>query len=298
MASENITTCPICDHENFKFYNKAEDYTITGETFELKQCTHCNFIITSPRPDKDSIGKYYESKNYISHSGKSTTLFDKVYLNARNITLSWKHQLIKKYFSKPTYILDYGCGTGEFLNHMKNNGWNIAGVEPTDTARQKANQLLGNKVSKDLETFKANSVKLITLWHVLEHIHDLNNTILKLKSLLTQDGLIIIAVPNPKSHDSQHYKNKWAGYDVPRHLWHFTQDTINALLKKNGLEVLEIKPMKLDSFYVSLLSEGYQNPNQPKLISGIKAFIEGLVSNFSAKKSREYSSLIYIAKPK
>lgn len=297
MASEIITTCPICDHEKFTFYTSAKDYTITGEVFELRQCTHCNFIMTSPRPDKESIGKYYASENYISHSGKSKTLFDKIYLSSRNITLNWKLQLIKEYVHNTESVLDYGCGTGEFLNYMKKNGWSASGVEPAENARQKANQLVDNKVSKDLEAFKPGSVKLITLWHVLEHIHDLNNTIQNLKSLLTSDGLIIIAVPNPKSHDSLYYKNKWAAYDVPRHLWHFTKETMNALLKKNGLKVLEVKPMKLDSFYVSLLSEGYQNPNQPKVISGIKALIEGLVSNFSAKKNREYSSLIYIAKP-
>lgn len=297
MASESTTICPICDQENLNSFITAKDYTITGEEFELKQCANCHFIITSPRPDKDSIGKYYASENYISHSGKSKTLFDKIYLTARNITLNWKYQLISKSFPQPASILDYGCGTGEFLNYMKNKGWTVYGVEPAETARQKANKLLNGNVSEKLETIEYNSVRLITLWHVLEHIHDLNSTLQTLKNLLTSDGLLIVAVPNPNSHDSKHYKDKWAGYDVPRHLWHFSQDTMTSLLKKNGLNLIETKPMKLDSYYVSLLSEAYKNPNQSKLLTSIKAFIEGLRSNISAKKTKEYSSHIYIAKP-
>lgn len=297
MASENITICPICNHKDFNPYSTTKDYTITGEEFRLIQCTHCTFIVTSPRPDKESIGKYYASENYISHSDKSKTLFDKIYFIARRITLNWKHELIKEYFKSPANILDYGCGTGEFLSHMKRKGWNTKGIEPAQAARQKANQLLDNNVSEGLEANKDGSFQIITLWHVLEHIHDLNDTLQKLKSLLTTEGIIIIAVPNPMSNDSRHYKNKWAGYDVPRHLWHFTQDTMTKLLKKNGLKVVQIKPMRLDSFYVSLLSEGYKNSSQPKLIAGVKAFIQGLFSNLSAAKTKEYSSLIYIAKP-
>jgi len=211
--------------------------------------------------------------------------------------LRWKHQLIAEYYNEPKKILDYGCGTGEFLNYMKNKMWSIAGVEPNDKARQKANRLLnGDEVTANIETIENRSFEAITLWHVLEHIHDLSDTIQKLKSQLSENGLLIIAVPNPNSHDCKHYKNYWAGYDVPRHLWHFTKDTMNSLLQKNGFKIIDIKPMKLDSFYVSLLSEKNKNPVQSKLFTSLKAFKEGLASNRSARKTNEYSSLIFIAK--
>lgn len=296
MVSENITSCPVCEHQNFSEFLRSKDFTVTGEEFELKKCDQCNMIITSPRPTQESIGKYYASENYISHSGKSKTLFDKIYLNARRITLKWKYQIISEYYQSPANILDYGCGTGEFLNFMKKKDWQIIGIEPAEHARQKAKQLLENKVFSDLSNIKPSSLEIITLWHVLEHIHDLNNTIQKLKSFLTKSGHLLIAVPNPNSHDCQHYKDHWAGYDVPRHLWHFTQETMTALLKKNGLKVVDIKPMKLDSYYVSLLSENYKNPQQAKLTSAIKAFIEGSTSNLFAAKTKNYSSIIYIAK--
>jgi ubiquinone/menaquinone biosynthesis C-methylase UbiE len=296
MALENITICPICDQHLFSPYLTAKDYTITGEEFSLVQCTHCNFIITSPRPDKEAIAPYYASDKYISHSGKSKTLFDKIYLLARSITLKWKHNLIKQYSPQPGTILDFGCGTGDFLNYQKNKGWNIIGLEPNDSARQKANNLLINKVSKDLNSIANKSLTIITLWHVLEHIHDLNKTISELKPLLTTDGFMIIAVPNHNSHDCKKYGKHWAAYDVPRHLWHFTKETMNSLLTRNGLQIVEVKPMKLDSYYVSLLSETYKNPNQKKPITSFKAFCEGLISNLSARKNNEYSSLIYIVR--
>lgn len=297
MISENITICPICENQRFTHLITVKDYSITKEAFELIKCSHCGLAITSPRPTADYIGKYYASVDYISHSGKSKTLFDKIYLTARNLTLRWKYKLVTDYFPKPGNIVDFGCGTGEFLNFMERKNWNVSGIEPNETARQKANQLLENKVSKDLLEISDKRFDAITLWHVLEHVHDLNNTLQKLKSLLSLNGHIIIAVPNPNSHDSKHYENSWAGYDVPRHLWHFTQSSMTALLNKNGLKVVEVRPMKLDSFYVSLLSEEYKYPGEPKLITGAKAFIEGLMSNFTARKNKEYSSLIYISKP-
>lgn len=296
MALETITKCPLCGREDYKPWLTARDYTVTKEEFELQKCNHCNLIITNPRPNSESIGKYYASDNYISHSGKSRTLFDKIYLRARNLTLKWKHQLITIYYPEPKKILDYGCGTGEFLHYMKNKGWSVTGIEPNETARKKANHLLGNNVLQSLESIKGNSVDAITLWHVLEHIHDLNNTIQNLKNLLSPTGYIFIAVPNPNSHDCEHYKKYWAGYDVPRHLWHFTQDTIKTLLKNNGLKIVATEPMKLDSYYVSLLSEQYRTPPQNKIVSGLKAFFEGLISNISATRTGEYSSLIYIVR--
>lgn len=297
MDKEFITKCPICENVNFEPFLKSKDYTVTQEEFELQKCKRCNFIVTSPRPTELTIGKYYASDNYISHSGKSRTLFDKIYIAAREITLKWKSERINQYSSKQGTILDFGCGTGDFLLYLKNNGYQVLGVEPNETAREKANLKLQGKVSKNLLAIKNNSADIITLWHVLEHVHTLNETLESLKKILSEKGHIIIAVPNPASHDCRKYRNLWAGYDVPRHLWHFTQETMTALLRRNGFNIEAIKPMKLDSYYVCLLSEQYKNPNQLKLITALKAFKEGLTSNFLARKTKEYSSLIYIARP-
>jgi 2-polyprenyl-3-methyl-5-hydroxy-6-metoxy-1,4-benzoquinol methylase len=295
MALESVSICPICNSSSFTPFLSAKDHTTTGEQFEIVKCTQCNFTLTNPRPDINSIGKYYQSEKYISHTGGSKSLFDKVYVFARTITLGWKLKLINKYKSTGS-ILDYGCGTGEFLHHLKNQDWTINGVEPSDGARGKATNLLQKPISSSIEKLEESQFHVITLWHVLEHIHELNEKLSSLKSLLKQDGIIFIAVPNHEAPDAQKYGAYWAGYDVPRHLWHFSKDSMKKLFDKTGLELIDIHPMKLDAYYVSLLSEGYKYPNQSKIVNAFKAIVNGLSSNLAAAKDQNHSSLIYIAK--
>ncbi len=295
MALESVPICPICSSSSFTKFLSAKDHTTTGEQFEIVKCAQCSFTLTNPRPGINSIGKYYQSEKYISHTGGSKSLFDKVYVFARTITLIWKLKLINKYKPAST-ILDYGCGTGEFLHHLKSHGWIATGVEPSESARQKATSLLKTLVFESIDKIKGKEFDVISLWHVLEHIHDLNEKLSSIKSLLKEDGIIFIAVPNHESPDAQKYGAYWAGYDVPRHLWHFSKGSMKKLFDKNKLELINIHPMKLDAYYVSLLSEGYKHPNQNKILNALKAIVSGLRSNLAAAKNQNHSSLIYIAK--
>lgn len=167
------------------------------------------------------------------------------------------------------------------------------GVEPTENARLQAQQITGLPIASSIEEIKG-SFSVITLWHVLEHVLDINNTIDTLVSRLDQTGTIFIAVPNYKSMDSTHYKQNWAAYDVPRHLWHFSQTTMTNLLKQHGLKIKTIEPMKLDAYYVSLLSEKYK-AGKTGVYQYINAIKTARKSNSLAKRTKEYSSLIYIA---
>ncbi len=290
-----ISSCPICSGSNFISFLHCKDHTTSGEDFNLKKCISCGFTFTDPKPDEESIGKYYLSEKYISHTGGQKTFLDSIYLFARKIALKKKREILEKN-SAGKSILDFGCGTGEFLNEMKHHDWQIAGVEPSPNANQKAQETTGTKIYTALAETNESQFDSITLWHVLEHIHDLNGTLKKFSVLLKKSGTIFIAVPNPKSHDAEFYKSFWAGYDVPRHLWHFNQENMKKLLENNGFKLINTLPMKMDSFYVSLLSESYQNPTQTKVVSLMKAFVRGWISNIRARKNTNYSSLIYIAK--
>jgi 2-polyprenyl-3-methyl-5-hydroxy-6-metoxy-1,4-benzoquinol methylase len=292
---ETISICPLCNSTSLEKFLEAKDYTSSKETFTIVKCINCEFTLTNPRPPGTEIGKYYLSDKYISHTGAGKTIFDKVYLTARNFTLKWKFELLNKY-QKSGNLLDFGCGTGEFLAHCQRRKWNITGVEPSENARVKASQNIGKPVASNLNEVDNERFDAITLWHVLEHLHELESDLRKIVALLKKDGTIFIAVPNHQSHDAKHYKRFWAGYDVPRHLWHFSKDTMNRLFEKVGLQMIEIKPMKLDAFYVSLLSEVYQNPQASKLSNGLNAFVQGVKSNRAAKVNNNYSSLVYIAK--
>jgi 2-polyprenyl-3-methyl-5-hydroxy-6-metoxy-1,4-benzoquinol methylase len=259
----------------------------------LRRCSQCQLVVTDPRPEETALADYYISDKYISHTGGNNTFIDKIYLMARKITLGWKRRLIEDN-SNQNNILDIGCGTGEFLREMKTHGWNISGVEPSPTARESAEKNTGTNIHQHLSEVQAKDFSAITLWHVLEHLPDPNHALQTLQSLLGKSGTIFIAVPNPRSYDAQYYKSFWAGYDVPRHLWHFNKENMKMLLEKNGFRLTKIIPMRLDSFYVSLLSESYKHPGRSKFFHLVVAIFVGLQSNQIAGKSIEYSSHIYV----
>ncbi len=292
MHLENLIYCPLCHSSEFSNVLVAKDYTTTQETFQIQKCVSCQFVFTNPRPTSNEIGKYYQSDTYISHTDGGKGILDRVYLLARNFTLRWKQKLIVRKSSSGE-LLDVGCGTGEFINHMKAEGWQVTGMEPTTSAREKASQKIQQKIYPDLASINQ-QFHVITLWHVLEHVHELNETVVKIKSLLKDTGTIFIAVPNHESPDAKMYQQNWAAYDVPRHLWHFSKTTMQHLMDKHGLKVQEIIPMKLDAYYVSLLSEKYKSSSQSGIVAMLKATLQGLRSNLKAKKDTNQSSLIYI----
>ncbi len=270
-----------------KLYIKTKDYTLTNEEFELHYNSKFDLLFTNPKPK--NLDKYYDSNDYISHTDSSKTLVDKLYQYVKNYTLKNKLKLINSFNTNQKKILDIGAGTGDFISVCKNNNWNTTGIEPSKKARDIAstkNLVLRDSIDKIVEE----KFDIITMWHVLEHVPNLDEYIVKLKKLLTKDGVLIIAVPNYKSYDAKYHKEYWAAYDVPRHLWHFSKTSIEKLFAMVDMYVEKRIPMIFDSFYVSLLSEKYKK-NKMQLF---RAFYIGLVSNLKAKQSKEYSSLIYI----
>ncbi len=278
----------------------CKDYTVSHESFDLIYDQEKDMLITTPKPKIEELGKYYESEEYISHTDAKRSLMDKVYQLVKNYTIKQKVVLINSLKTEQKTILDIGCGTGDFLAACKNNAWQITGVEPNKKAREIAykkfdiDKKKSILLNEDLEQVLSSNKKfdVISMWHVLEHVPNLETYISKLKKLLKPGGTIIIAVPNFKSFDASYYGKYWAAYDVPRHLWHFSKKSIQRLFKKQNLEVVETLPMKFDSYYVSLLSEKYKN----KKINYAKAVWIGFQSNLKAKRNFEYSSLIYLIK--
>lgn len=286
---EKLEVCPICRHSNFENYLICKDHSISGESFALNKCKKCELVFTNPRPKEAVLSKYYEDSNYISHANKSTNLINFLYKLVRSYTLSKKVQLIKTNSIGKT-LLDYGCGTGEFLQKCTKKGYSTFGVEPNQVARIQA-ESKGLKVVQDLNLLNE-KFDIITAWHVLEHVSDLKKTTKELRKLLNENGLLIVAVPNLESYDSAYYKEHWAALDVPRHLYHFTQSTFGKLIEETNLHLLKTLPMQFDSYYVSMLSEKYLTGKTHIF----KALRIGHTSNKKAKQSGEYSSLIYILK--
>ena len=273
---------------------KVKDHFLTQEVFNLKKNTF-GFLETLPKPNPEQSKRYYQTENYISHTDAKKSFFDFIYQNIKKQNNRSKKSLIKKY-KKTGSLLDYGCGTGDFLKELKDD-FNIIGIEPNIKAAEIAQQKSGVQIitNTDLSYFKSDLFDFITLWHVFEHIYDLKKTSIELKRILNRKGILIIAVPNYKSYDAKHYKEYWAAYDVPRHLWHFSKSSMRKWWKEFDMEIKEIIPMKWDAFYVSILSEKYQDKN---IFNFIKGIYYGFISNRKAKKSGEYSSLIYVLSKK
>ncbi len=273
---------------------KVIDHSVSGENFELFENSEYGFLETHPQPSSDTLPDYYKSDDYISHTDSKRNLFENVYHLVRNVSLKQKLKLINSFSSTEKTLLDVGCGTGDFLLTAKKNNWTVSGIEPNKEARETANIKTDNSVfnSAQLLKFEPESFDVITLWHVLEHLPNLEEHIQIFKKLLKPVGTLIIAVPNHKSYDANYYKEFWAAYDVPRHLWHFDKTSISKLVSKVSMEVLKTKPMYFDAFYVSLLSEKYKNGK----MSFLKGFWVGMLSNLKSVTTKEASSLIYVIK--
>ena len=274
---------------NKKHFLTVKDHSVSKETFDLYHDETLDMLITFPQPSLENLGKYYESEDYISHTDNKRSLFEKLYHFIKNIALKNKLNLINSLQPNKGSILDIGAGTGDFLSVAKNDGWQTIGVEPSEKAKSIAKRK-GLSFVKQTTGLANNSFDVISMWHVLEHVPDLDKQIKELKRLLKPNGTLLIAVPNFKSFDAKHYEKFWAAYDVPIHFWHFSKTAIKLLFEKEKMKLEKVLPMKFDSFYVSLLSEKYKSGK----MNFIKAFYVGLLSNFKATKSFEYSSHIYI----
>jgi 2-polyprenyl-3-methyl-5-hydroxy-6-metoxy-1,4-benzoquinol methylase len=289
-----IKSCLVCGKNDFTERFSAKDCLVSGKTFLIRECRSCGFVFTSDPPDEKDIARYYVSENYISHSDKKRNLAEFAYHLARSIMLEKKYGLISGLRkNKIGTLLDVGSGTGYFAHYMVKRGWNVTGVELSEQARKFSvskfgiNALAPSEVSKIAE----GSFDFITFWHVLEHLYDPVHWFNEVKRLLKDDGMCIIALPNIKSADAEWFGNDWAALDVPRHLWHFSSATMIRFAGENGFSCRIIKPMPLDTFYISTLS--YRN--QKVFLPLLRGTITGLFLNLgNLFKKERASSLIYL----
>ncbi len=284
--------CPICAGTIAEPHLQVKDYSVSQLTFNLNKCTTCQLVVTTNAPNQTDIAQYYKFDEYISHTNTNKGLINKLYHKVRQITLLKKYNWVKKYTKKDSGILlDIGCGTGSFLHTMQLHNWTTKGLEPDAKARENAKKLYSIDALQPTELYniETNSYDAVTMWHVLEHVHELQGYITQIKNILTTNGKLFIAVPNYTSYDAQYYNKYWAAYDVPRHLYHFAPNSIAQLATLNGFTLEATLPMWFDSYYVSMLSEKYKKGNI------IRAFAIGLVSNCKALFSnKKCSSIVYV----
>lgn len=292
------TVCPLCGSSSIKKRFACKDYFATGEYFDIYECKECRFTFTQSVPDEKEIGRYYESPAYISHSNTHKGILNKIYHMARSIMLRRKVGLIKKLtLLRNGKILDYGTGTGYFAQAMKKAGWDVAAIEKSEQARIFAKEQFGLTLlpEETLPKLEEKSFDVVTMWHVMEHIQDLDGFWKQLHRIIDESGIAVIAVPNSSSYDAEFYNEHWAAYDVPRHLWHFTPSTMMKFGERNGFILERHYPMPLDGFYISLLSERYKGRKMATLRGIWNGFL-GWIATFD--KCSAGSSIIYVFRKK
>ena len=286
--------CPWCGSNKAQINLWLKDEFLTKKDFHICECLNCGLLYTMPRPSKEKIGAYYKSDEYYSHQENKKGFVPRLYEAIKKINLKHKFHLASSDLPVGK-LLDIGCGVGDFLHVAENKGWQCTGVEPSEEAREIARQRIKGDLlySEDLEQLPDQSFDLITMWHVLEHVDDLKWQVAQLQRLIKPNGRIVIAVPNYRSYDGRFYNAYWAAYDVPRHLNHFNKTVLTKMFKTSGLSLVSMDKLVWDAYYISFMSEQYKHHFMP-LVRGV---FRGLVSNAKARRSGEWSSLVYVFRP-
>ena len=292
MVHHNV--CPLCSSDKISLKFRCVDHFISNEVFSLNKCSACTFVFSQDYPEETDIGRYYESNDYISHSDTSKGFSNKIYHLARNLMLRRKREIVKSVTHLQTgNLLDIGSGTGHFANTMKTSGWNVTGIEINEKALAFSRSNFGLEIigPDAISSLTPESFDCITLWHVLEHFHDPFKYMSDIKGLLKPGGLCLIALPNSDSYDALYYKEFWAAYDVPRHLWHFNPSTFKLFTEKTGFKLEKLMNLPLDVFYISIMSERYKGSKFAFFLGVMKAIPFAVFSAFNKEKR---SSVIYL----
>lgn len=291
----NTCKCPWCNSEKTQIYLRVKDEFLSHEDFQIHECLDCGLLFTAPRPSKDKIGEYYKSEEYYSHQENKKGFIPKLYERVKSINLKHKYKIAidGKSVGK---MLDIGCGVGDFLHTAEQHGWQCTGVEPSEDAKAIAQKRIKAEIlsSDALEKIPNETFDVITMWHVLEHVDNIKWQVAQLYRLIKPNGKVVIALPNYQSYDAQFYKELWAAYDVPRHLNHFNKKTLAKIFDSCGLKLIKTEKLIWDAYYISYMSEQYKHHSLPLL----RGTFRGFVSNCKARKSGEWSSLVYVFEPK
>jgi len=297
MKVVHLNNCPVCGSSKIGTFLHGKDFFSSGEDFDIVQCESCGFKFTKDFPDEENISSYYDSPEYISHSDTRKGFVNYMYHWVRSLMLNKKMTLVNTHSTNKRILMDIGCGTGYFAGKMKQNGWEVLAIEKNPKAREFVKATWGIHVqdSVQLHEISEKKIDVITLWHVLEHIEQLNETMQQLHTILKDKGTLVIALPNSNSYDAKVYKKYWAAYDLPRHLWHFSPITFNHFAELHGFQILKTVRMPFDVFYIALISEKYNSRRFGKLFAIYHGFIGWVKSHSDAENT---SSLIYILKKK
>jgi len=278
--------CIICSSDSNLLYTQVSDRFNEEESFNIVQC-NCGFVYLNPRPDIKEIESYYNNQHYIPHRSQNFNFFNIIYRFFQKFIFYWKYNKINSYIHNPSInLLDIGPGNGSFLDYLsKKINVNIFINEPFVKLNYPSLNIGDNTPVK---------CEIISMWHSLEHIHNIESIFTLIDNKLTDDGTLIIAVPNIDAYERKFFKSDWIAYDSPRHLYHFSCDTLTHLLNKYNFTIIKKHSMIQDSIF-NILGSGKSN----KFFRLIKSlFYIPITLLYIFLNKNLSSSLLYICKRK
>ncbi len=286
------TDCLVCQSSEQKEVIRVRDHLVSQKIFRINECSKCGFRFIHNPPSEQDAHLFYESEDYIEHSDSSKGLINWTYHKARKWMLRYKLRLIRS-LDRGNRILDFGTGTGYFLNYMQSKRYEGLGIEISEQAREFGRETFGLDIRPPDRIYKQgfpSEFDYITFWHVLEHVYHPGAIIEQMHRLLAANGVLIIALPNFRCMDQSYYKEFWAGYDVPRHLWHWDRSTFETFMNNHKFELIKTKMLPLDPFYNCLISESYRKKKWAHILIpfiGTASLLRGWIRNEKA------SSIVY-----
>jgi 2-polyprenyl-3-methyl-5-hydroxy-6-metoxy-1,4-benzoquinol methylase len=274
-----------------EFSFKAKDHLVSKEIFEIKWNEKGNYAETS-LPKGIVLSRYYETEVYNSHKTETKTILDLLYKTVQKSMLFYKEGFVRPQIKGN--VLDMGGGVGVFAAYLAHRKFETTVVEPSKKGHEACTKKGLNTYLSVADLPKTKRYSAITMWHVLEHLTSPEKILQELHTLMEADALLIVAVPNFNSHDARYYASEWAALDVPRHLWHFTHKGLMDLVEPLGFVFKAQKPLWVDVFYISYLSE----KNRNKKLSFLRGLLVGIICTFRALFDGEHSSNIYVFEKK
>lgn len=308
----NFISCYTCSRPLKSIIFTAYDYNDNKAPYTFYQCAYCELIQIYPFPKDEKNTKYYsysdpneyakdknEQINFL-HRIPFGTIALKKYIDS---CYQNRYEKIERLYSQGK-ILDIGCGEGSFLKKFSTVKWNITGIEINKYLAKSAKKKLTNAkiLTSPIESLKLAKEKydIITLWHVLEHLHNPHTMLRAIHKLLHPKGYLIIEVPHGNSLYRKIFKDKWQLLLLPRHLFFWTRKSLSLSLKQSGFEVIHVSyPGFLSFSGSSSLANFLRSKKVNTYIATLMAilfFPLVLIINILSLKARD--NIIIIAQPK
>lgn len=275
LLSENIIKCDLCGFSNSKLFLQTEDHNYGTGLYNYVICRQCGLIWLNPRPKKKFLKKYYPLKYPAYQKLKNISRFQKIFRKIIN-----KHKFLARLFIKDQLyfdhkkgrLLDVGTGNGNYLSVLQSWGWDAYGIEINPEAVKSAKKSGLKKIFQGTvfsHKFPANYFDVIRYSHVIEHVLLPKKELQKVFNLLKPGGKVIIDLPNINSIFFQIFRQYWYPLETPRHLWQFSDKTIESLLLRTGFEKINIhyiQPSKTFIWSLKLMVSQSNVESKPGII--------------------------------